>query len=80
MKERDPSAKTGTRFIALMVVLLILVALIAVVQSISFASRSHALMAGGGLTDYSIGAGLCLIAAAMSLGIGLIAIVNLMKD
>ena len=74
---RDPSDNTATRFIGFSVVLLVAVAAIAVFQSIAFAGNSHRLMSTGEYTDYSIGAGLCLIAAAVALGSALFAIVKL---
>ena len=63
-----------------MVILIIVVAAIAVISSIVFASKSHRRIATGEFTDYSIGAGLCLIAAAIALGSGLFAIIKLIQD
>ena len=77
---RDPNDNTATRFIAFIVVLLILVAAIAVIQSISFASNTHRHMSTGEFTNYSVGAGLCLLAAALALGLALLAIVKLISD
>lgn len=76
-KVRDPNDNTLTRLIILLLILLLAVAVIAVVTGVTFAVDSNRQLAGGDRTDYSLGAGLCFLAAVGALATGLLAAVKL---
>lgn len=79
-KDKDPNDNTVTRLIAIFVVLLMIVAALAVIAGVSFWTTTGRALSGTEHSDYSIGAGLCFLAAVAAVGMGLLGVGRLIAD